>query len=216
MSLCYIHCKIDCEPKSWLEVSNKIRLLNSFFNAESDFRLYGVWRSQIGLPRDVLTVMLTGDAAEVDAAQAERLFDSISTIRQVSATVMTPTLRPQSPEPPTRQGNYAFRWFETPSEHYPEFLALCESAWPSFESSFDSQVLGLWRMPEDEAGQITSLLLTRRPDLSVWEKSKKPTTAEEIETRKKLSRRYDLCDWTVVYTTTLLTAIDGDDTTRWT
>ena len=28
-----------------------------------------------GLPRDVLTVILTGDAAGVDAAQAEQLFD---------------------------------------------------------------------------------------------------------------------------------------------
>ena len=35
------------------------------------------------------------------------------------------------------------------------------------------------------------------------------------EVRRKLSRRYDLCDWTCVYTTTLLTASDTEDLVRW-
>jgi hypothetical protein len=34
--------------------------------------------------------------------------------------------------------------------------------------------------------------------------------------RRQLSRRYDLCDATWVYTTTLLTASDRADTARWT
>ena len=34
--------------------------------------------------------------------------------------------------------------------------------------------------------------------------------------RETFSRRYDLCDSTVVYTTTLLTAQDREDTARWT
>ena len=34
--------------------------------------------------------------------------------------------------------------------------------------------------------------------------------------RDALSRRYDLCTWTVVGTTTLLTAADTADTARWT
>jgi hypothetical protein len=34
--------------------------------------------------------------------------------------------------------------------------------------------------------------------------------------RAQLSRRYDLCDWTVVSTATLLTAEDRQDTARWT
>ena len=39
---------------------------------------------------------------------------------------------------------------------------------------------------------------------------------DEMEVRRKLSRRYDLCDSTCVYTTTLLTAEDSQDTVRWT
>ncbi len=63
--------------------------------------------------------------------------------------------------------------------------------------------------------RVRSLLLTRRPSLAMWERSKLPEGAAEAEVRRKLSRRYDLCDWTVVYTTTLLTATDAEDTARW-
>jgi hypothetical protein len=38
---------------------------------------------------------------------------------------------------------------------------------------------------------------------------------EEKATREKLSRRYDLCDHTVVYTTTLINARDAKDTVSW-
>ena len=113
---------------------------------------------------------------------------------QHTAVGMTPTLRPTSPEPPRRQGNYAFRWFTTRARHWPEFLDLCTAAWPDFESAYDSQIVGLWRAAPDEGDTVRSLLVTRR----------------------KLSRRYDLCDDTVVYTSTLLTANDREDTARWT
>ena len=130
--------------------------------------------------------------------------------------------------PPTRQGNYAFRWFATPEPHWPEFLDLCTAAWPGFEAAYDSQVIGLWRATGDHTGPaddevtgaglsgIHSLLLTRRPNLAMWERSKLPASAAETLVRDKLSRRYDLCDWTVVSTSTLLTATDRQDTARWT
>ncbi len=37
----------------------------------------------------------------------------------------------------------------------------------------------------------------------------------EAQVRDKLNRRYELCDWTVVSTATLLTATDRRDTARW-
>ena len=61
-----------------------------------------------------------------------------------------------------------------------------------------------------------SLLMTRRPSLAMWERSKIPEGDAEAEVRRKLSRRYDICDWTCVYTTTLLTAADTQDEVRWT
>ena len=107
---------------------------------------------------------------------------------------------------------------ETPADHFDEFLALSAKAWPDFESSYDSQVIGLWRIidPGAAADVVTSLLLTRRPDLAMWERSKIPQGAKEIAMRENFNRRYDLCNSTVVYTTTLLTARDREDTARWT
>jgi len=74
----------------------------------------------------------------------------------------------------------------------------------------------LWRFADAEASVVDSLRLTRRPDLAMWERSKIPADAAQAEVRRKLSRRYDLCTSTVVYTTTLLTASDVEDTARWT
>ena len=88
--------------------------------------------------------------------------------------------------------------------------------WPGFEAAYDSQVIGLWRFADATAeGSIDTLLLTRRPDLAMWERSKLPADAAEQEVRDKLSRRYDLCDATWVVTTTLITARDRTDEARW-
>ena len=145
----------------------------------------------------------------------------------VACALRKPTLRPSDPLPPARQGNYAFRWFATPEAHWPEFLDLCAGAWPGFERAYDSQVIGLWRATGDGTvaadaatgaglAGVRSLLLTRRPNLAMWERSKLPEGEAEQRVRDALSRRYDLCDWTVVSTATLLTAEDAEDRARWT
>ena len=191
--------------------------------------LYGLWRSQIGRPRDEIQAITrmagrharrrgrapaaAGRAGRLDAAQRAALA----------------TLRPKETTPPTRQGNYAFRWFATPENHWPEFLDLCAQAWPGFESAYDLQVIGLWQAVGDRtataADEVTgagihagvrSLLLTRRPNLAMWERSKIPQGKAETKVRDALSRRYDLCDWTIVSTATLLTASDKQDKARWT
>lgn len=85
------------------------------------------------------------------------------------------------------------------------------------KKNYDSEIIGLWKLDTDVNANknTTTLLLTRRPNLAVWERSKIPVTDEEKEVRRKLSKRYDLCDWTTVYTTTLLTANDLSDDVRW-
>jgi hypothetical protein len=188
-----------------------------------------MWRSQIGRPRDEIQA-ITVWPSPMRASEAERLLlmgEPDIWIRRSEA--LLPTIRPGDPAPPRRQGNYAFRWFATPQQHWPEFLDLCASAWPGFESAFDSQVIGLWQAVGDRTGTdndeatgagihsgVRSLLLTRRPNLAMWERSKLPEGKAESKVRDMLSRRYDLCDWTVVCTATLLTATDKRDDARWT
>ena len=149
------------------------------------------------------------------STRSDNILSDLRFIKSHTKKILAQTLRPKTSEPPVKQGNYAFRWFKTPKENYEKFLQLCKEAWPSFESSFNSQVIGLWQEQPIDNASVSTLLLTRRPDLSMWERSKMPKTEEEKATREKLSRRYDLCDHTIVYTTTLITALDAKDTVSW-
>ena len=211
----YVYHKIECNSRCWSQVSDQIRQIKSFKATEGEPALYGIWRSQIGLPRDTITLISTWPNADIARSKVADIHNQLALVQRSRATIMVPTLRPKTAKSPVMQGNYAFRWFQTPTENFEEFLKLSEDAWPSFENSYDAQVIGLWRLMENQKKNIKTLVLTRRPGLSMWERSKIPQTPKEIITRQKLSRRYDLCDQTVVYTSTLLTALDTRDNVKW-
>lgn len=229
MTAQYVHHRIDAAPRQWQAVAQRLSTEGAQRIAGEGGALYGIWRSQIGRPRDELQAITAWPGA-VHAADAERaLLEGETDVWIKRSETLEPTLRPSDSRPPTRQGNYAFRWFATPERHWTEFLDLCAKAWPGFEKAYDSQVIGLWRATGDRTGidsdevtgagfhgGVRSLLLTRRPNLAMWERSKLPKGKDEAKVRTLLSRRYDLCDWTVVSTATLLTARDKQDTARWT
>lgn len=208
----YMHHTIACTPRTYADVARRIAAIEW---EKQGSLLYGVWRSQIGRPRDELTAM-TAWPESADRSAVTSLLTNIDDVRNVTSEALAATLRPEAPQPPRRQGNYAFRWFDLPEPNWPEFLDLCSAAWPGFESAYDSQVVGLWRGTTDAPGRVRALLLTRRPNLAMWERSKLPQGEAEGDVRRKLSRRYDLCDDTWVHTTTLLTADDRIDDARWT
>jgi hypothetical protein len=215
----FVHHRIDAAPRHWQALAGRLAGDGARRLAEAGGSLYGIWRSQIGRPRDELQAVSVWPKVVTAAAAEQALLGQEPDVRAAHSETMTPT----------RQGNYAFRWFATPEPHWPEFLDLCAAAWPGFEDAYDSQVVGLWQASGDRTGNgddeasgagrfggVRSLLLTRRPNLAMWERSKLPEGAAEAQVREKLSRRYDLCDWTVVSTATLLTAVDRQDTARWT
>lgn len=211
----YIHHTVACAPRTFAAVADR---LSDAAWSDAGGQLYGAWRAQIGRPRDELNVMTVwSDDMDVSSAaqSAEAIIAACPDTGSVASESMRPTLRPTGAAPPRRQGNYAFRWFELPTPHWDEFESLCGAAWPGFESAYDSQVIGLWRLLQADMGRTRALLLTRRPDLAMWERSKIPANEQEQEVRRKLSRRYDLCDATWVYTTTLLNADDQQDNVRW-
>ena len=220
----YVHHRITAAPRCWAAVAEALIARRAVLAAAGG-TLYGAWRSQIGRPRDEVTAITAWTAPVTAAAAQALLLGDIADVADSASLAMLPTLRPADAAPPQRQGNYAFRWFVTPEADWPEFLDLCAQAWPGFEAAYDSQVIGLWRCTGDGAdadagpaapGAVRSLLLTRRPDLAMWERSKMPQGAAESAVRDALSRRYDLCDWTSVATTTLITAADRADKARWT
>ena len=217
MTAAYVHHRVMCAPRRWQAVADRLIVAEKPALTEAGGRLYGIWRSQIGRPRDELNIVTCWLETDVALAGGEHwLGAAADEIVDHTSLAMVPTLRPENEQPPTRQGNYAFRFFETPSTEWDEFLELCAGAWPGFEASYDSQVIGLWRFEPQKPGVVESLLLTRRPDLAMWERSKVPQGELEADVRRKLSRRYDLCDNTWVFTTTLITAADRRDDARWT
>ena len=149
MAPIYIHHRITTEPRQWKAVADELRDAGAKRLLAVGGSLYGIWRSQIGRPRDELTVITVWPDAETAAAAGTLLKDAQS-IRQDEREGMLPTLRPSVTDAPRRQGSYAFRWFETPTGHWEEFLDLCATAWPGFEAAYDSQIIGLWRSLEDE------------------------------------------------------------------
>ena len=207
----YVHHVLACAPRTFAAVAQRLRDLDWGGQRGA---LYGVWRAQIGRPRDELNV-ITAWSEAIDLSVLTNLMTDVGEVRLITSQPLRATLRPATAQPPRRQGNYAFRWFELAEQHWEEFLLLCAAAWPGFESAYDSQVIGLWRCVTDEPGRVRALLMTRRPDLAMWERSKIPANAEEREVRRQLSRRYDLCDATWVCTSTLLTAEDRVDEVRW-
>jgi hypothetical protein len=211
----YVYHRITTDSRQWRAVADALRHTGTKRLEAAGGILYGVWRSQIGRPRDELTVITVWSDGKQVTTASQTLLAGVGAIRDCQSQPMRPTIRPQAPEPPHRQGNYAFRWFQLLPEHWQEFLDLCVAAWPGFESAYDSQVIGLWQLQETDDAMRRSLLLTRRPNLAMWERSKIPQGDEEAEVRRMLSRRYDLCEWTCVYTTTLLTAADQQDEVRW-
>ena len=214
MSSIYVHHRVTCEPRTWSDVAKQVIDLHDFVIRNNETSLYGLWRSQIGLPRDTITMISVWPDLETAKEKSNKICIGMEMVSAVETCIMRPTIRPKTNKRPRRQGNYAFRWFDTPLRNLDEFLKLCFEAWPDFESSYDSQVIGLWRI-ENNDKTVKTLLLTRRPNLAMWERSKIPEGPKETSVREKLSRRYDLCDWTTVYTTTLLTASDDVDLVRW-
>ena len=152
MNQLFVHHRIDTAPRQWQAVAERLALGGAQRVSAAGGQLYGLWRSQIGRPRDEIQA-ITVWPSPMRAAEAERvLLLGEADVWTRRSEVLLSTLRPKDATPPRRQGNYAFRWFATPQRHWPEFLDLCASAWPGFESAYDLQVIGLWQAVGDRTG----------------------------------------------------------------
>src|ERR1022692_643319 len=106
MAATYVHHRISAAPRQWQGLAGWLAGRRAPL-AAAEGALYGVWRSQIGRPRDELTAR-TVWSAPASAAQAQAiLVDGAPDLLAVTSEAMTPTLRPADTRPPVRQGNYA-------------------------------------------------------------------------------------------------------------
>ena len=55
--------------------------------------------------------------------RSDNILSGLKLIKSHTTKLLAPTLRPKTSEPPVKQGNYAFRWFETPKDNYGRFYS---------------------------------------------------------------------------------------------
>ena len=144
MSATFVHHRIDAGPRRWQAVADRLADEGARRVREAGGQLYGAWRSQIGRPRDEVQAISAWPQGVTAAAAESALLANRDDIRAVTSETLTPTLRPTDTVPPTRQGNYAFRWFAVPEPNWAEFLDLCAAAWPGFEGAYASGELIEW------------------------------------------------------------------------
>jgi hypothetical protein len=92
----YVHHRIETAPRRWRDVAER---LATAALRDAGGSLYGIWRSQIGRPRDELTaITVWRDGTSAVAAEATFLAQ-VPDIRAAASEAMRPTLRPADPTP---------------------------------------------------------------------------------------------------------------------
>ena len=101
---------------------------------------------------------------------------SLPEIVRLREDALTPTVRPRDGQKMRDGGIYVHRWFTIDGERLADFIDLSNRAWSGFESSYDTEIFGLFSADESEGdareGARRLLLLTWYKDHGVWEASR--------------------------------------------
>ncbi len=195
----YEYRNIRTERAAWRKVAQAVHGECTDSLAAAGGSLFGLWRGEIGYHNDEGILMTAWPAhTEPDVSAA----DGIPSVLESTVERLVATVRPTTPEAPLDDGIYAHRWFETTDEHWSEFVELSQAAWPDFEGAFPgTRIVGLWRSLDATPPAVRVLLVTRYPNLAVWERSR-PYEAERVpgvdEARRKFLRRAELTERTIV------------------
>jgi hypothetical protein len=204
MNEVYEYLRIKIKPRSWPKVIEQINQKGSKAFEKRGGKLYGLWVSQIGLPSEEGVVMTTGPRERPIKNEINPVIAGIEDILDYQGERLAATVRPVEPIAPTRPGIYAHRWFDILDSNWNEFLELSEGAWPTFEKSFDAEIIGFWRSLDVQPPKARVLLLTRYPSLAVWEISRRGYHSQaELDTLKRFRRRHELTESTCVVTMAL-------------
>ncbi|MGH9306177.1 MAG: hypothetical protein ACRD0I_04750, partial [Acidimicrobiales bacterium] len=169
-------------------------------DAVEALRDHGVWLALwggpgIGFASDEIPAVLTAAPPSSDGLTPSEA--QFTQCEQLEATV-----RPTSSQPlQLDSGIVALRWFEVNTIDWEEFLDLSASAWPDFEASYDSRILGLFRSRDAEVNRARALLATHYASLSEWERSRQAITARDgagAIAGQRFRRRQHLTRWTLV------------------
>ena len=195
MNTIFEYCRFKSAPRALQSAPTSFRERFQARTDASDGKLFGCWRSVVGLglARDEgIAVTSWSNIEQANAAapgpNSER-------------TLLQATVRPTSDVAPTYEGVYVFRWFDVAEADWQDFCDTSNAAWPNMEDVFDVNICGFWKSIETAPPLSKTLLLTRYADLSVWEASRwwnKPVAAADAS-MNRFKARNEMIDATIAY-----------------
>ena len=170
----YQHLVIHVPPRS-SEAVGQLILDEGVPRIESSGgRLFGVFKTEIGLSRDHCVALVEWPDQATGAAHASELLAGIEGLEVERDEVWEPTLRPApgATIEPTA-GVFSHRWFDVADADFDRFIELTDTAWNDWEAGAKNYVLGLWRSHSAPApGQTRIWLMAWYQDLATWEGSR--------------------------------------------
>jgi hypothetical protein len=146
--------------------------------------VWGVWTALFGMASNELVVVTAWpDGATPIATLQDALPDGF---RIVASYELSPTVRPASADPVTREGVYVHRFFRTLEKHMQEIVDLSVEAWKTFatDDRYGTEQVAFFRprtrsSNENSPGEM--LLISWYPDLANWETSRQfPPEAQAL------------------------------------
>ncbi|HEY4942081.1 MAG TPA: hypothetical protein VII56_11705 [Rhizomicrobium sp.] len=170
----YDYLSFKLERAAWPAFAAHVRTAAAPAIAASGGEMLGLFQGQLGFASDEAVVLLRWPSRD-----RLRELDQAPGVVTVHPEVLTPTVRPADTSVPKTGGIYVHRWFSVDADSVADFIALSNKAWENFESSYDTEIFGLFTAERtaqdlrDGAGRL--LLLTYYASHGVWEASRDQT-----------------------------------------
>lgn len=170
--------------------------------------LWGAWSGQgsIGWRSDE-AVIITAWPDATDVPAADPVLAGLDGLRPRVSERLHATARPTEVAPLAPGGMIAQRWFDLAADDWDEFLELSSTAWPTFESAYDAEILGLLRSDDVVEPDARVLLVTRYASLAEWERSRgaaRDPNSPAADAGARFIRRASLTRSTIVRVAPLL------------
>ena len=136
-------------------------------------RLFGVFASQIGLPRNQAIVLSVWPDAIAAAQHGDAVLAGSDSVTIAERALWDATVRPAEGAVIGPVGGIVtHRWFQVRDADVAQFLELSDTAWGNFEETEDTKVIGLWRNRQPQPGVTDLRRMTCDRALTAWDKSR--------------------------------------------